>query len=41
MNILGRPFKEFVTDQINIRQDSLKKGIGKKVLHETITNCYI
>ncbi len=28
MNILGRPFKEFVTDQINIRQDSLKKGIG-------------
>ena len=28
MNILGRPFQKFVTDQINTRQDSLKKGIG-------------
>ena len=28
MNILGRPFQEFVTNQINTRQDSLNKGIG-------------
>ena len=28
MNILGKPFREFVTNQINIRQNSLKKGSG-------------
>ena len=28
MNILGRPFREFVTNQINVRQNSLKKGSG-------------
>jgi hypothetical protein len=28
MNILGRPFREFVTNQINTRQNSLKKGSG-------------
>jgi len=28
MNILGRPFQEFVTNQIFTRQGSLRKGIG-------------
>ena len=28
MNILGRPFRHFVTQQIRIRQNSLKKGSG-------------